>query len=247
MSEQKRDKARRRRGAFLATFSIVAALAVFGVVFNSYWDARIKNDLAQNTEVYTPAPKKAPKVALFIGDSMVQGSGATNRSLRFSSLVANEFGWYEVNVGLGGAGYYSGTPNLVDKLPDLKKYKPAYVFVSAGRSDGYTPEVQANVRKFYQGLRDTFKKAKIFVLSPMTTEIPPSPTPQSTALAQLRVAVRGSAYSVDAVYLPVGDTLVGNPTLLSTDGYNPSDAGYQALADAVVNSLEYQGVKPAKK
>ena len=247
MSEQKRDRARRRRGAFLATFSIVAALAVFGLVFNSYWDARIKNDLAQNTDVYTPAPAKAPKVALFIGDSMVQGSGATNRSLRFSSLVANNFGWYEVNVGLGGAGYFSGTPNLVDKLPDLKKYKPAYVFVSAGRTDGYTPEVQANVRKFYQGLRATFKKAKIFVLSPMTTEIPPSPTPQSTALSQLRVAVRGSSYAVGAVYLPVGDTLVGNPTLLSTDGYNPSDAGYQALADAVISSLEYQGVKPAKK
>lgn len=247
MSEQKRDQARRRRGAFLATFSIVAALAVFGLIFNSYWDARIKNDLAQNTEVYTPAPKKAPKVALFIGDSMVQGTGATNRSLRFSSLIANQFGWYEVNVGVGGAGYYSGTPNLVDKLPDLKKYKPSFVFVSAGRSDGYTPEVQANVRKFYQGLRATFKKAKIFVLSPITTEIPPSPTPQSTALGQLRLAVRGSAYSVDAVYLPVGDTLVGNPTLLSTDGYNPSDAGYQALADAVISSLENQGVKPAKK
>ncbi len=247
MSEQKRDKARRRRGAFLATFSIIAALAIFGLVFNSYWDARIKNDLAQNTEVYTPAPVKAPKVALFIGDSMVQGSGATNRSLRFSSLVANNFGWYEVNVGLGGAGYYSGTPNLVDKLPELKKYKPAYVFVSAGRSDGYTPEVQANVRKFYQQLRAIFKKAKIFVLSPITTEIPPSPTPQSTALSQLRVAVRGSSYSVGAVYLPVGDTLVGNPTLLSTDGYNPSDAGYQALANAVISSLEYQGVKPGKK
>ncbi len=247
MSEQKRNRTRRRRGVFLAAFSIVAALAVFGAVFNSYWDARVKDTISQSQDVYTPAPVKAPKVALFVGDSMVQGSGATNRSLRFSSLVANEFGWYEVNVGLGGAGYYSGTPNLVDRLPDLKKYKPSYIFVSSGRSDGYTPEVQANVSRFYKELRATFKKAKIFVLSPMTTEIPPSPTPQSTALAQLRLAVRGSAYSVDAVYLPVGDTLVANPTLLATDGYNPSDAGYRALADAVINSLEDQGIKPRKK
>ena len=75
------------------------------------------------------------------------------------------------------------------------------------------------------------------MISPITTQIPETPNPQSEGLSQLRNAVRSATYSAGGEYLAIGDALAGKPNLLSTDGYSINDAGYKALADAIIAAI----------
>ena len=84
-----RERARSRRRTVLLVLSLVAVLAVAGLVFKNYWDARVRSAYQHSTDVYTPKPVATPKVALFVGDGMLQGNGATAAALRFSSLVSS--------------------------------------------------------------------------------------------------------------------------------------------------------------
>lgn len=237
MSDLRREQARSRRRGIVVVVALFALLAIFGVVFKGYWDDRVKAAYQSSQDVYTPEPKKQPKVALWIGDSSVQGAGASDSSLRFSSLVSERFGWYEINVGLGGSGYRAGNPNLVDQVAELKRYTPNYIFVSAGRNDGWSEDVRASVYTFFNELRQVFPKARLIVLAPLTTQIPETPNPQSEGLSQLRNSVRSATYSANGEYLSIGDALVGKPNLLSTDGYSINDEGYKALADAIIAAI----------
>ena len=246
MSQMQRERARSRRRAVLVVLSLVAVLAVAGLVFKNYWDARVRSAYQHSTDVYTPKPVANPKVALFVGDGMLQGNGATAASLRFSSLVASKYHWFEINVASGGAGYYAGNPNLVTQLSSLKKYKPSIIFVSAGRSDGWSPDVQLNVAKFYRDIRKVFKKTTIVVVSPLNNQPMPTPPPTPSPMQLLQNAVRGAAYSANAVYVPIENLLAGNAKLLSTDSYNPSNEGHKAIADAIIAALKNNGFKPPK-
>lgn len=246
MSEIQRERARSRRRAILVAAGIVVVLIVAGLTFKNYWDARVRAAYQHSTDVYTPKPVANPKVALFIGDGMVQGNGATATSKRFSSIVANTYHWFEINVATGGAGYFAGNPNLVTQVATFKKYKPSIIFVSAGRSDGWSPDVQINVAKFYRELRVLFKKTRILVVAPLNNQPIATPPPTPSPIDLLQNAVRGAAYSANAVYVPVENLLANNPQLLSTDAYNPNDAGHKAIAQAIINALKNNGVNPPK-
>ncbi len=246
MSEIQRERARSRRRAILVAAGIVVVLIVAGLTFKNYWDARVRAAYQHSTDVYTPKPVANPKVALFIGDGMVQGNGATATSKRFSSIVANTYHWFEINVATGGAGYFAGNPNLVTQVATFKKYKPSIIFVSAGRSDGWSPDVQINVAKFYRELRVLFKKTRIVVVAPLNNQPIATPPPTPSPIDLLQNAVRGAAYSANAVYVPVENLLANNPQLLSTDAYNPNDAGHKAIAQAIINALKNNGVNPPK-
>ena len=246
MSEIQRERARSRRRAILVAAGIVVVLIVAGLTFKNYWDARVRAAYQHSTDVYTPKPVANPKVALFIGDGMVQGNGATATSKRFSSIVANTYHWFEINVATGGAGYFAGNPNLVTQVATFKKYKPSIIFVSVGRSDGWSPDVQINVAKFYRELRVLFKKTRIVVVAPLNNQPIATPPPTPSPIDLLQNAVRGAAYSANAVYVPVENLLANNPQLLSTDAYNPNDAGHKAIAQAIINALKNNGVNPPK-
>jgi hypothetical protein len=247
MSEIQRERARSRRRGILVAVGLIAILAVAGLVFKNYWDARVRAAYQHSTDVYTPKPVAKTKVALFVGDGMVQGNGATAPTKRFSSLVSSSYQWFEINLAIGGAGYFSGNPNLVDQLTALKKYKPSVIFVSAGRSDGWSPDVQNNVARFYRDIRKVFKKTTLVVVSPLNNQPAPSPAPTApTPMELLQNAVRGAAYSANAVYVPIENLLAGNPQYLSTDKYNPSDAGHKAIAEAIIAALKNNGFKPPK-
>jgi len=247
MSEIQRERARSRRRALLVAVGIVVVLTIAGLTFKTFWNARVRAAYEHSTNVYTPKPVANPKVALFIGDGMVQGNGATSNAKRFSSIVANTYGWFEINVATGGAGYSAGNPNLVDQLSSFKKYKPSIIFVSAGRTDGFTPEVQINIAKFYRELRVIFQKTRLVVVAPLNTQAISTPPPTPTPIQQVEMNVRGAAYSAGAVYVPVENLLAGNPLLLSSDNYNPSDAGHKALAQAIIDALKNNGILPPKK
>mgnify|MGYP000532363805 CR=1 FL=1 len=246
MSEMQRARARSRRRGILVAVGIVALLAVGGLVFKNYWDARVRAAYQHSTDVYTPKPVANPKVALFIGDGMTQGNGSTSRNARFSTIVANTYHLFEINVATGGSGYFAGTPNLVDQMASFKKYKPSIIFVSAGRSDGWSPDVQINVAKFYRELRVLFKKTKIVVVAPLNNQPIATPPPTPGPIELLQNAVRGAAYSANAVYVPIENLLASNPKLLSTDSYNPSDEGHKAIAQAIITAMKNNGIRPPK-
>ena len=246
MSEVQRERARSMRRAILVAVGIVVVLVVAGLTFKNYWDARVRASFEHSTDVYTPKPVANPKVALFIGDGMLQGNGASAPASRFSTIVSNTYGWFEINVAASGAGYSAGNPNLVAQVAGLKKYKPSIIFVSAGRADGWSPDVQSNVGKFYAALRGLFKKTRIVVVAPLNNQPIATPPPTPSPIDLLQNAVRGAAYSANAVYVPVENLLANNPQLLSTDAYNPNDAGHKAIAQAIINALKNNGVNPPK-
>ena len=241
------EQARQRRRAILVTIAVLVVLAIAGVTFKNYWDARVRAAHSQGTEVYTPKPYKAAKVAMFIGDSTVAGSGATTSSADFTSIIANTFHWYELNLSKGGAGYHSGNPTLLEQVATLKGYKPSYIIVSAGRNDGFSPEVQANVYDFFSQLRKLYPKVKIVVIAPLATAEPPTDAPSPLPINQLRNSVRSAAYGVGATYLSIGDVLQAKPQLLATNGYDVNNAGHKALAEAAIAAMKSNGIYPSHK
>src|SRR5450631_727254 len=88
-------------------------------------------------------PKSSPPthpVVAFLGDQYIAGDGATSRTMRWTTLVAADFGWTEKDFAFGATGYSTG-----GKLPGGTPYKsrvaavaaaePSIVIVAGGRYD----------------------------------------------------------------------------------------------------------------
>lgn len=81
--------------------------------------------------------------ALFIGDSYTQGFRASSNAARWSTLVAQHFGWSEDNRAVGGSGYSiggKGNKTFLQQLQDAKAANatPDVIIIAGGRNDGGT-------------------------------------------------------------------------------------------------------------
>jgi len=187
-----------------------------------------------NSSAASSAP--ALPVVAFLGDTYAAGGGATSRTMRWSSLVATDFGWTEQNFGIGSTGYSTGgtlpggTPYTA-RVAALVATSPSIVIVVGGRADvdvnNQAAQIKAAVTATFTALRAGLPTATIVAESPLWASTKPP-----AMLAQVAADVKAAVTAVGGRYLDIGQPLVGTPANIGPNPALPNDAGYAALAAA---------------
>ena len=187
--------------------------------------------------------QRSSPVAVFLGDSYTQGFGAVPLDRRWSSLVAHDADWTEVNQGQGGTGFVTTAdentcgqthcPTYVDRVPDVIAAAPGIVLISGGQNDRMVlatdpDRVHAAVDTTYDGIRQGLPDARIIAVGPSTAE------PATPQLEELDSWVQAAAARVDADYVSLLDPLVIKQSMVGPDGVHVTDHGYRAIADRVL-------------
>lgn len=197
----------------------------------------------------SPAPTPTPAgtdVAVFLGDSYTQGFGASAPTTKWSTLVANDAGWTEVNQGQGGTGYVTTAgvascgqelcPTYPDRVADVIAASPDIVVIAGGQNDrwalGADPEfVHAAVNETFRLIREGLPNARLIAVGPSTAE------PATAMLTELDGWVQAAAGRVDAEYVSLLDPVVIRDEMVVADGVHVNDAGHRAIADRVLATV----------
>lgn len=237
-----------RIGVFLLA---VIVLGGTGWAWANY-DAEVKTAADRSSAMESPVaniePQTAP-VALFIGDSYTQGTGASDPLNSWAKVASQYLGWSMRNVAAGGTGYVTSLegdiatvgcaqdvcPDYAQQLEDAaKRYDPDVVVIAGGRNDLAKQGIEAAAASLFKRAQALFPDAEIVVVSPVwDDDQPPGDYPALVA------AVEGAASEAGVQFVDVGEPLVGEMDLLAADGVHPNDAGHEALAEAFAEA--YQG------
>lgn len=187
----------------------------------------------------TETEEAEPPVAAFLGDSYVEGIGASSQEDRWSTLVALELGWEEMNHGISGTGYATNAqgPGYVDRLDDVIAENPDVVVVSGGQNNFSTYQFDPQgtlqaISSVYEDLRAELPDAQIIAVGPST------PSAVDQTVFALDAAVQEAAESVDATYVSLLDPDVFTLEMIQPDGVHVDDAGHTAIAERVINAVE---------
>ena len=174
----------------------------------------------------------APIVA-FYGDSYTLGTGATDSSKRWSTIVCNERGWTEFNPSVNGLGFVNNRELFGEgDLPSLIiAEKPDMVFVTMGLNDNFSfqvasEQIRAQITIDLQRIRVALPDAQIVVVEPFwyTDERPDS-------VEVIIGWVRDAAQEISADYIAgASHWIEGHPEWMAQDGLHPNDLGYNELA-----------------
>jgi len=190
-------------------------------------------------------PSTSPIVS-FIGDSYTQGTGSSSKDVRWSTLVARQLGWDELNLGRGGTGYVTTAaragcgletcPAYPDMLAQAAGPNVTTVVVSGGYNDFKTfasdpASVTEAINKTFDGLRAAMPSAKIVAVGPS------SPGTVTESIVAMDLAVQAAAAKVGAQYISLLEPNVTTKEMLSEDGVHVNDAGHKAIADRVAAVL----------
>ena len=185
-------------------------------------------------------------IAVFLGDSYTQGTGATSPDQRWTSLVSAERGWSEVNLGRGGTGYLTAAgvegcgreicPNYVGMVAEAVDVKPDVVVVAGGQNDfsafrDDSTTVVAQVDATFEALREALPRARIVAVGPS------SPGEAGESALALDAEVRRAAEAVDALYVSLLQPPVITESMVRPDGAHVGDAGHAAIAERVLDAL----------
>ncbi|MCU1445187.1 MAG: hypothetical protein JWP54_845 [Cryobacterium sp.] len=193
-----------------------------------------------------PPAQAARPLAVFLGDSYTAGAGATTASLRWSTLVAREAGWTELNQGGVGTGYDTIAesngcgagycPAYVQRAMQVVKRAPDVVVVAGGQNDrpalATEPDaVRAAVNETFRLIRQGLPDARIIAVGPST------PTPATPAVTELDSWVHAAADEVDAEYVSLlAPTVIAAPMVVP-DRVHVNNTGHLAIARRVLADL----------
>lgn len=202
-----------------------------------------------------PADRSRSVVYVALGDSTVQGVGASSPDQNYVSRIhARLRAVYPaarlVNLGVGGA---ISADVVARQLPRAVALKPQLVTLSVGPNDitrGVDlPEYKRNVDAILTALaRETHALVVVNLLPDLAVTRRFRGTPQQDAVerrtVQFNDVLRGRAlaHGVKLVDLHTAsrEEVPGHPELLAADGYHPSDAGYARWAE-----LMWRGIEPS--
>ncbi len=204
-------------------------------------------------ERHAVSQSQAPK-ALFVGDSYTSGWALdpADAHLKFSTLVAEHFGWLEINAGCPGSGYVASGPvchsPFKQTLNGRAQSHPDVVILSGGINDLYSDDerIAKAIRQTISVLPKLFPRARVAVVTPVAPSEPERLDAMTQALA--------SACDANGVtLLSIGQPLVESAPivapgahskpLIGPDGLHPTVAGHAALASAITR--EYALAFPA--
>ena len=189
-------------------------------------------------------PGAGPLVA-FYGDSYTLGTGASDPSLRWSTLIGEERGWNEFNPSVNGLGFVNHRSDFGENdLPALViAQRPDIVFVTMGLNDNFSFPGRADlihetITADLTRLRDALPAARIIVVEPFwyTDERPDS-------VATIIDWVEDATSAIDADWIPGasrwldGHYAGADESWMAADGIHPSDIGYRHLAEQMDAAL----------
>ena len=231
----------------LALLAVVAVLTVW-IALDKQNRSTFAPLAADSVTARTPSASAKPR-AVFIGDSYTAGVGG--EGTKWTTLVSEEYGWEEVNLGHGGTGYVTSLtgaaaqkacfkatcPAYGDLVTDAVDAKPAVVVISGGRNDG-NKDISEAAEELFTDLRTQLPNAQIYVVTPIWDDdyAPPAIFTKSNA-----VVTAAETSGITAVN--IGHPLTGKADLISKDGVNPNAKGYRVLADVTVAKMG--AVKPS--
>lgn len=191
-------------------------------------------------------PRPDHPLAVFIGDSYAQGTGASSPAKRWTTVLSQEAGWSEQNLGRGGTGYVTTAdvngcgltycPNYQQMVQRAIDLDPDIVVVSGGQNDfgawqQDSSRVVAAIDQVYRGLRRALPRVTIYAVGPSTTGGVSGP------VVGMDAAVRAAAAREDAHYVSLIDPNVIEPSMVVADGGHVDDAGHQAIARRVLQAV----------
>lgn len=185
----------------------------------------------------------------FYGDSYTLGTGASDPSMRWSTIISEDRGWREFNPSVNGLGFVNHRSDFGENdLPELViAQKPDIVFVTMGLNDNFSFDRRADLIREtitvdLTRLRDALPDARIIVVEPFwyTEERPAS---VDTIIGWTKDA----AAAIDADWIPGasrwldGHYAGADDSWMAPDGIHPSDTGYAQMAeqmDAALKALD---------
>ncbi|WP_062521678.1 SGNH/GDSL hydrolase family protein [Demequina silvatica] len=225
------------------------AMAMVLVAVGALW---MVNSAASSRAAASAAASPADTAveALFIGDSYTVGTGASSDAKRWTTLVAKEQGWEEINYGLGGTGYSatSGVEGCAEEFCDTfagtveaaaaDGVEPDVVVISGGQNDTVLwwddPDaVTLDIDETYRIARATFPQARIIAVGP---HLPGAPRGWKF---DFDAAVAAAAEPVGAEFISLlAPKAVKFRLYDAGDGVHVNDEGHRLIAKRVLEGLQ---------
>jgi acyl-CoA thioesterase I len=223
----------------------VVVLAALGVAVVAY------AMLGQERRVLTER-RDQPIVYAALGDSTVEGEGASRRQANYVSRLHERLravypAAIVVNYGLGGA---TAAHVLADQVPRAVAAVPHLVTISIGPNDITTRVPVATFERQIRGILGILQReTRAVVVVNLIPEIAITPRFRSsdardalsrqTVLFNEALSRQARAHGAELVDVHTAsrNEVPSRPDLLSGDGYHPSDAGYARWAE-----LMWEGV-----
>jgi lysophospholipase L1-like esterase len=191
-----------------------------------------------------PNPGSGTNVA-FYGDSYTLGTGASDPSLRWSTVICEQRDWVEFNPSVNGLGFINNRRTFGEgDLPSLViESNPDIVVVTMGLNDNFSYDFAADsirqqISLDLDRLNDELPDAQIVVVEPFwyTDERPES--------VDIIIGwVEDAAAEIDADYIPGASRwLEGHPEWMASDGLHPNDEGYAEMARRMDAELKNIGL-----
>ncbi|GAA2239454.1 SGNH/GDSL hydrolase family protein [Herbiconiux moechotypicola] len=192
--------------------------------------------------------RDAPVVA-FYGDSYTLGTGASDPSKRWSTIVSADRGWNEFNYSVNGLGFVnnraSTPPDYLpgDGVAEVLALDPDIVVVTMGLNDNFSmpqraTEIREAIRIDFETLARELPEASIVVVEPFWYT---DARPESVAL--IIDWVREAAEDIGADQIQGASRwLEGHPEWMAADGLHPNDRGYAEMASRMDQELAALGL-----
>lgn len=188
----------------------------------------------------TPRDPNATQVA-FYGDSYTLGTGASDESKRWSSIICAERGWAEFNPSVNGLGFVNNrsTYGDGDEPSEVIAADPDILFITMGLNDNFSydraaEKIKSQITDDFTRLKAALPDARIIVVEPFwyTDERPDS-------VEVIIGWVKDAAAEIGADYIPgASHWIEGHPEWMASDGLHPNDEGYAHMAVEMDAALE---------
>lgn len=200
-----------------------------------------------------PADRTAAVVYVALGDSTVEGVGASSPEASYVSLLARRLSSVypnarAVNLGVGGA---RSSDVVASQLQRAIELRPDLVTLSVGPND-ITGRVsldayEANLDTIFKTLTRQTRAAVVANLLPDLAITPRfargelrDVVGRRTVAFNEALARTGKKYGIELVdlYVASREEVPKRPELVGADGYHPSDAGYARWAELLWTGVE---------
>ncbi|MCU1441332.1 MAG: hydrolase family protein [Rhodoglobus sp.] len=181
----------------------------------------------------------------FYGDSYTLGTGASDPSLRWSTIICEQRGWSEFNPSVNGLGFVNNRSIYADGgiLSLVIADDPDIVFVTMGLNDNFSfphaaDEIEAQIAADFDRLATALSAARLIVVEPFwyTDDRPDS-------VEVIGGWVRDAANDIGADYISgASHWIEGHPEWMARDGLHPNDDGYAQIARRMDEELRKLGL-----
>lgn len=190
--------------------------------------------------------------AVWCGDSVTLGTGASATANRYSTLASGELNLTEHNYAKTGAGYLVDGNTIGMQLDAAKADtgyphgQVGYVFLMTGLTDSYE-----SLAGMQQTVADTIGKAKsLFPAARIVVGVGPGCIPDATDAetvarqGHVLTAITLAGTAADALVIRNMRSICGSDPDVHATGINPNDEGMRLLSQAVVTSVDADKGEP---